>query len=460
VTKTQERIIVGMDVGTTKICTVVGEVGRGAALNVLGVGVAQSHGLAKGMVVDIAETVRSISLSLERAERLSGCKIGSAYVGVAGSHVASLNSRGVVAVSRADRVITQEDVRRAVDAARAISIPTQREVLHVIPRAYVVDGHEGVRDPVGMAGFRLEVETHIVTGAVTALQNLVRCVQRAGIEVDDLVLQPLASSEAALSEQERNLGAVLIDIGGGTTDVAVFIEGSIWHSVVLPVGGSHLTNDLSIVLKVPAEAAERLKVLYGQVLPPPTIHDLFGKPRRKPAPRPSPADDEEGRQLVGVEVIADTEEDAPEPPDAVVDVETFTPGVYQPVSQTLVSQILEARLEQIFGLVSAEIRRSGYEGLLPAGVVLTGGTARLPGVAELAQRVLNMPVRVSVPQGITGLTDTLDSPAYATAVGLALWATRHAGAAHPHAHTAPAGQGRGPNQVVGRVTGWLREFLP
>ncbi len=461
-TKTQERIIVGMDVGTTKICTVVGEVGRGAALNVLGVGVAQSHGLAKGMVVDIAETVRSISLSLERAERLSGCKIGSAYVGVAGSHVASLNSRGVVAVSRADRVITQEDVRRAVDAARAIAIPTQREVLHVIPRAYVVDGHEGVRDPVGMAGFRLEVETHIVTGAVTALQNLVRCVQRAGIEVDDLVLQPLASSEASLSEQERNLGAVLIDIGGGTTEVAVFNEGSIWHSVVLPLGGSHLTNDLSIVLKVPAEAAERLKVLYGQVLPPPTIHDLFGKPRRKVAPRPAPAeDDDDGRQPVGVEVLTDQEEgEPPEPPDAAVDVETFTPGVYQPVSQTLVSQILEARLEQIFGLVAAEIRRSGYEGLLPAGVVLTGGTARLPGVAELAQRVLNMPVRVSVPQGITGLTDTLDSPAYATAVGLALWATRHAGAAHPHAHGAPAGQGRGATQVVGRVTGWLREFLP
>ncbi len=458
--KTQERIIVGMDVGTTKICTVVGEVGRGSALNVLGVGVAQSHGLSKGMVVDIAETVRSISLSLERAERLSGCKIGSAYVGVAGSHVASLNSRGVVAVSRADRVITQEDVRRAVDAARAIAIPPQREVLHVIPRAYVVDGHEGVRDPVGMAGFRLEVETHIVTGAVTALQNLVRCVQRAGIEVDDLVLQPLASSEASLSEQERNLGAVLIDLGGGTTDVAVFIEGSIWHSVVLPVGGHHLTNDLSIVLKVPAEAAERLKVLYGQVLPPPTIQDLFGKGRRKPVPRPAPADDDEGRQPGGVEVLTEAHDDPLEPPDPVVDVETFTPGVYQSVSQTLVSQILEARLEQIFGLVAAEIRRSGYEGLLPAGVVLTGGTARLPGIAELAQRVLNMPVRVSVPQGITGLIDTLDNPAYATSVGLALWATRHAGAAHGNAHTAPTGPSRGGTQVMGRVTGWLREFLP
>ena len=322
-------------------------------------------------------------------------------------------------------------------------------MLHVIPRAYVVDGHEGVRDPVGMAGFRLEVETHIVTGAVTALQNLVRCVQRAGIEVDDLVLQPLASSEAALSEQERNLGVVLVDIGGGTTDVAVFIEGSIWHSVVLPVGGSHLTNDLSIVLKVPAEAAERLKVLYGQVLPAAddrtTCSARLAPQSRCRRPRCRRA--EEGRQPVQVRSADRRGTRTPrEPPDAVVDVETFTPGLYQPVSQTLVSQILEARLEQIFGLVAAEIRRSGYEGLLPAGVVLTGGTARLPGIAELAQRVLNMPVRVSVPQGITGLTDTLDSPAYATAVGPGPLATRHAGAAMPTPHTAPAGQGRGANQ--------------
>jgi cell division protein FtsA len=462
VAKNQERIVVGMDIGTTKICTVVGEIGRGAALNVLGVGVAQSRGLAKGMVVDITETVRSISLSLERAERLSGCKIGSAYVGVAGSHVSSLNSRGVVAVSRADRVITHDDVQRAIDAARAVTIPTQREVLHVIPRSYIVDGHEGVRDPVGMAGFRLEVETHIATGAVTALQNLVRCVQRAGIEVDDLVLQPLASSEAALSEQERNLGVVLVDIGGGTTDVAIFIEGSIWHTVVLPVGGSHLTNDLSIVLKVPAEAAERLKVLYGQILPPPTLDTLFAGARRKPAPaRPPPAadGDGDGRTPVQVEVAAEEEEAPPdEPPEDYLEVETFTPGVYQQVSQTLVSQILEARLEQVFGLVAAEIRRSGYDGLLPAGVVLTGGTARLPGVAELAQRVLQMPVRVSVPQGITGLTDTLDSPAYATSVGLALWATRHSGGG-PHRPTAPAGPARA-GRAVGRLTGWLREFLP
>jgi cell division protein FtsA len=449
-----------MDIGTTKICTVVGEVGRGSALNVLGVGVAQSHGLAKGMVVDIAETVRSISLSLERAERLSGCKIGSAYVGVAGSHVSSLNSRGVVAVSRNDRVITHEDVHRAIEAARAVAIPAQREVLHVIPRSYVVDGHEGVRDPIGMAGFRLEVETHIATGAVTALQNLVRCVQRAGIEVDDLVLQPLASSEAALSEQERNLGVVLVDIGGGTTDMAVFIEGSIWHTVVMPVGGGHLTNDLSIVLKVPAEAAERLKVLYGQTLPLPTIDTLFDGSWRKGAPAARPATDDEGRQRVQVEIDADEEAPPPAPPDTYLEVETFTPGVYQQVSQTLVSQVLEARLEQVFGMVAAEIRRSGYDGLLPAGVVLTGGTARLPGIAELAQRVLNMPVRVSVPQGITGLTDTLDSPAYATSVGLALWASRHTGGTHLHASTAPSGPSRGANQAMGRLTGWLREFLP
>src|SRR4051794_34598180 len=217
-----------MDIGTTKICTVVAEVGRGPEINVLGAGIADSQGLSKGMVVDVAATVRAIAHSVERAERLSGCKIGSAYVGVGGNHAASLNSRGTVAVSRVDRLITHEDVQRAVEAARAMAIPPQREVLHVIPRTFVVDGHEGVRDPLGMAGFRLEVETHIVTGGVTALQNVMRCVQRAGVEVDDLVLQPLASAEAVLTEHEKQLGVVVVDIGGGTTDVAVFIEGSVW----------------------------------------------------------------------------------------------------------------------------------------------------------------------------------------------------------------------------------------
>ena len=472
--KNQERIIVGIDVGTTKVCTVVGEVGRGPEVNVLGAGIAPSAGLSKGMIVDIPETVRSIALSIERAERLSGCKIGSAFVGVAGNHIASLNSRGVVAVSRNDRVITSEDVTRAVDAARAIAIPQQREVLHVIPRSYVVDGHEGVREPLGMAGFRLEVETHIVTGAVTALQNLVRCVQRTGVEVDDLVLQPLASAEAVLTEPEKNLGVVLVDIGGGTCDIAIFIEGSIWHTVVLPVGGNHLTNDLSIVLKVPFDAAERLKVTHGVVAPARPPRDMFGNGHHaiKPtAPLPAeerPAEIAAGptvRPQVQTELLKILDDVAPEEPpddDELIEVETFEAGRTVRISRNLVTRILEARAEQIFGLVAAEIKRSGYDGLLPAGIVLTGGAARLPGMAEAAARVLKMPVRISVPQGMTGLTDTLDSPAYATSVGLALWATRHSGAsghtsqlplstAHPRPDS---------NPFYGRLRGFLREFLP
>jgi cell division protein FtsA len=474
--KNQERIIVGMDVGTTKICTVVGEVGRGPEVNILGAGIAPSQGLSKGMIVDIPQTVRSIALSIERAERLSGCKIGSAYVGVAGNHIASLNSRGVVAVSRGDRVITNEDVTRAVDAARAIAIPQQREVLHVIPRSYVVDGHEGVHDPLGMAGFRLEVETHIVTGAVTALQNLVRCVQRTGIEVDDLVLQPLASAEAVLTEPEKNLGVVLVDIGGGTTDIAIFIEGSIWHTVVLPVGGNYLSNDLSIVLKVPFEGAERLKLAHGVVAPPPGVRDLYAR-RRPVAPPAVPlagadriaAEDGYGAAAQGhpvqtelLRILDDVEPEYEYDDDEVIEVETFEVGRTDRISRNLVTRILEARVEQIFGLVAAEIKRSGYDGLLPAGIVLTGGAARLPGIADVAARVLHMPVRISVPQGMTGLTDTLDSPAYATSVGLALWATRHSGASgHTPQHALSPGQPRERgNEFYGRLRGFLREFLP
>ncbi|MGI8588428.1 MAG: cell division protein FtsA [Chloroflexia bacterium] len=468
--KNQERIVVGLDAGTTKICTVVGEVGRGPEINILGVGVAPSEGLIKGMVVDIPQAVRSISLSIERAERLSGCKIGSAYVGVAGNHISSLNSRGVVAVSRSDKVITADDVGRAVDAARAVAIPEQREVLHVIPRSYTVDGHEGVRDPIGMAGFRLEVETHIVTGAAAAMQNLVRCVQRTGIEVDDLVLQSLASAEAVLTPPEQNLGVVLVDIGGGTTDIAIYIEGSIWHTVVLPVGGNHLTNDLSIVLKVPHDAAERLKLSQGCVAPPNRLRELYGSRSRASRPSTPVAEgqpEEGGRQPnpVQTELLRILDDAAPETDDyddELIEVETFEAGRSVRISRNLVTRILEARVEQICEMVAAEIKRSGYDGLLPAGVVLTGGTAKLPGIAEHASRELKMPVRISVPQGMTGLTETLDSPAYAAGVGLSLWAVRHAGAS---GHNSPyplssAHSGTGDNPLLGRVRGFLREFLP
>src|SRR3712207_553821 len=254
------RTVVGIDVGTTKICTMVAEVREDARVNILGVGVTPSKGLDKGVVVNIDEAVSAISTSVEKAERTSVYRIGTAYVGIAGRHISSLNSRGVVAISRPDHEISRADVERAVESAQAVAIPTQREVIHVIPRAYIVDGHENIRDPVGMSGYRLEVETHIVSGEVMAIQNLIKSVERAGVEIDDLVLQPLASAEAVLSQEDKERGVVLVDIGGGTTDIAIFVHGSIWHSIVLPIGGNHFTNDLVYVLHTPPHTAEYLKI--------------------------------------------------------------------------------------------------------------------------------------------------------------------------------------------------------
>ncbi|MCL5958046.1 MAG: cell division protein FtsA [Chloroflexi bacterium] len=413
----RDRTIVAIDVGTTKICTLVGEVGKDDNVSVLGVGVAPSKGLSKGVVVNIEEAVGAIASSVERAERLSGFKIGSAYVGIAGGHISSLNSRGVIAISRTDRDITPEDVGRAVEAARAIAIPAQREIIHVIPRAFIVDGQDGVRDPIGMSGFRLEVETHIVTGAVTSVHNLIKCVQKVGAEIDELVLQPLASSEAALTDAEKDLGVVLVDIGGGTTDIAIFIEGSIWHTVVLPVAGNHLTNDIATVCRIPFDAGERLKIEHGQAMA------EYG-----PASR----------------------ED-----DDFVEVDGFETGSQQAVSKQLLSEIIQARMHQLFSLVLEEIKRSGYDGMLPAGVVLTGGSAQLTGIAEAARSVLQMPVRIGAPRKVSGMAETLGHPAYATSVGLLHWGARHG---RPIRTTARSSQEA--SAVYGRFKGWLREFLP
>src|SRR5215210_1774513 len=384
------RTIVGIDVGTTKVCTIVAQVQDNGRANVLGVGLTPSKGLDKGVVVNIDDAVNAIATSVEKAERLSGYRIGTAFVGVAGRHISSLNSRGVVAVARSDHEITRNDIARAVEAAQSVAIPTQREVIHVIPRAYVVDGHEGIRDPIGMSGFRLEVETHIVTGEVMAIQNLIKSVQRAGVEIDDLVLQPLASGEAVLTADDKDRGVVLVDIGGGTTDIAVFVQGGIWHSVVLPLGGNHLTNDLVYVLHTPHNTAEYLKLKYGQAI------------AREP---------EEG------------EEDA-------IDTESFAPGERQQISRYYLNQIIQARVEQILDLVGNEIRRSGYEGLLPAGIVLTGGSAQLPGVDELAREMLGLPVRIGIPANLTGLAEAVDAPPYATGVGLVRWGVTK-GLRHP-----------------------------
>ena len=378
-----ERTIVGIDVGTTKVCTLIGEVDDADNLCIVGVGVAPAHGLSKGVVVNVDEASKSIAASIEKAERVSGYAIESAYLGLAGKHISSLNSRGVVAVGRGERCITEDDIARAIEAAQAIAVPHNREIVHVIPRNFTLDGQEGVRDPVGMVGFRLEVEAHIVTGAVASIRNLVQCVENAGVTVNDLILQPLASSEAVLTAEERETGVVLVDAGGGTTDVAIFVNGSIWHSVVLPVGGNNLTNDLAVGLRTPFATAEDLKIKYGHALP---------------------------------ESVD---------PDEMIDVAAFGEGELQSVPRRELSLILEARVEEVFALVLNEIKRSGYEGLLPAGLVLTGGTTELPGFKELGREMLQLPVRVGRVRNIGGLVDAVSGPAYATAVGLLLWGLRH-----------------------------------
>lgn len=378
-----ERTVVGIDVGTTKVCTLIGELDEEDRLCILGVGVAPSQGLSKGVVVNVDEATKAIAASIEKAERVSGYTIESAYLGLAGKHIASFNSRGVVAVGRGERYITEDDIARALEAAQAIAVPHNQQIVHIIPRSFTLDGQEGVRDPVGMAGFRLEVEAHIVTGAVAAIRNLVQCVENNGIQVNDLVLQPLASSEAVLTPEEREIGVVLVDAGGGTTDVAIFVDGGICHSVVLPVGGNNLTNDLAVGLRTPFNTAEALKIKYGHVLP---------------------------------EAID---------PQEMVEVAAFGEGESQAIPRLELVQILEARAEEMFAMVQQEIKRSGYEGLLPAGVVLTGGTADLPGFKELGREMLQLPVRIGRVRNIGGLVDAVSAPAYATAVGLLLWGVRH-----------------------------------
>ena len=378
-----EKTIVSIDVGTTKICTLIGEVDEANNLCIVGVGVAPAHGLSKGVVVGVEEASRSIADSIERAERVSGYQIESAYVGLAGKHISSLNSRGVVAVGRGERRVTEDDTARALEAAQAIAVPHNREIVHVIPRSYTLDGVSGVHDPVGMVGFRLEVEAHIVTGAEAAMRNLAQCIEKAEVEVNDLILQPLASAEAVLTPEERHTGVALVDAGGGTTDVAIFVEGSIWHSVVLPVGGNNLTNDLSVGLRTSFAVAEDLKIKYGHVLP----------------------------ELVD--------------PEDFVEVPAFGGGKPQSVSRRQMVLILEARAEEMYAMIMNEIKRSGYEGLLPAGLVLTGGSADLRGFAELGREMLQLPVRVGRVRNVSGLTDAVSSPAYATAVGLLQWGLRY-----------------------------------
>ena len=411
---TEPRTIVGIDVGTTKICTLVGELYEDGQLRIIGVGVAPSRGLHKGVVVNVNEATEAISASVQKAERISGYQITSAYVGVGGGHVTAINSRGVVGISRSARGISQFDIDRALDAARAIAIPHNREIIHAIPRGYIVDDQEGVKDPIGMQGIRLEVEVHIVTGASTSVSNLVKCVRAAEVEIDDLILQSLASGEAILKESEREMGVVLADIGGGTTDVAIFIEGSIWHTIVLGTGGEHLTHDVAVGLRTPFDTAEELKIKYGHAIP---------------------------RSLAT---------------DELIEVSSFGNGARQSVSRLQLSEVIEARAEEILMLVLREVKRSGYDGLLAAGLVMCGGSAELSGFKDLGQQILQVPVRVGRPHDLQGLTDVLESPAYATAVGLLLWGMRQ----RPTAEQEPSRVVRIPGELWPRIRDWFRAFLP
>ena len=409
-----ERTIVGIDVGTTKVCTLIGEVDKDEQVSVVGVGVAPSHGLTKGVVVNVEEATKSITASIEKAERVSGYRIEAAYLGLAGKHISSVNSKGVVAVGRGERYITEDDVARAVEAAQAIAVPHGREIIHVLPRCYVLDGQEGVRDPVGMMGFRLEVEVHIVTGAVPSIRNLVQCVESAHVSVNELVLQPLASAEAVLTPEERETGVALVDAGGGTTDVAILAEGAICHSAVLPVGGNNLTNDVAVGLRTPFDIAEQLKLKYGHALP---------------------------------EMID---------PAEMIDVAAFGEAEVTTIPRRELVGVLEARCEEICALVQEEIKRSGYEGLLPAGLVLTGGTAELPGFKELASEVLQMPVRIGRARSVGGLADAVSNPSYATAVGLLQWGLRYGA---PEKRPQKKGDSRF-SELLKRFKEGLRALLP
>jgi len=408
-----DETIASIDVGTTKVCTLVGETSELGGMRIVGVGVSPSRGLRKGIVVNATEAAEAIVASVERAERISGYHITQAYVGIAGAHIASLNSRGVVGIPHGSRGIADEDVTRALDASQAISIPEHHEVLHIIPRGFSIDGQEGVSDPRGMYGARLEVEAHIVTGSTLSVQNLVKCVNSLNVDVDQLVLSPLAAGEAVLTDTERAMGVALADIGGGTTDIAIFIEGSVWHTAILPVGGHHLTNDVAICLRTPFDEAEELKRKHGHACPD--------------------------------QVSADEQ----------LDIAAFGEEASQRITRRQLAQVLHARAHEIANLVLQEIKRSGYDGLLPAGVVLCGGASELRGICDVFRDVIGLPVRVGRPHDLQGLVDVLTAPAYATSVGLLLWGQDQGSIVRPSS-SAPALTGR----VAGRLGTWLRNLLP
>ena len=375
--RVDKNLIVGLDIGTSKVVAIVGEINEQGELEVIGIGTHPSRGLKKGVVVNIESTVQSIQRAVEEAELMADCEVHSVYAGIAGSHVKSLNSHGIVAIR--DKEVMASDVERAIDSARAVAIPADQKILHVLPQEFVIDGQEGIKEPIGMSGVRLEAKVHMVTGAASAAQNIVKCVQRCGLEVDDVVLEQLASSYSVLTEDEKELGVCLVDIGGGTTDIALFFGGAIQHTAVIPIAGDQVTNDIAVSMRTPTQYAEEIKIMYACAL----------------------------SQLAN--------------PDETIEVPSVGDRPPRRLARQTLAEIVEPRYEELFSLVSEELRRSGFEQFIAAGIVITGGTSKMEGAVELAEEVFHMPVRLGVPQHVFGLADVVRNPIHATGVGLLLY---------------------------------------
>jgi len=411
--RNREHIIVGLDIGTTKICALAAEADSGEPLNIVGFGQAPSEGINKGVVVNIEKTVRSIQRAVRECELMSGTQIKTVFAGIAGQHIRGINSHGMVTVQH-NRTVTEEDIRRVIEAAQAITIPNDREVLHILPQEFIVDDQDAVQNPLGMTGIRLEVNVHIVTCAATHGQNIVKCCNLAGLDVLDIVLEPMASAQAVLSQDERELGVVLVDIGGGTADIAIYSSGSIVHTSVLPVGGNHLTRDIALGLSTPLEEAESLKHKHGvaQV------------------------------KLVGT--------------DETIQVPSVGGRKSRTLDKRLMAEVVEPRMREIFELVGRSLDESGYRNVIASGAVITGGTSMLPGADDLAQEILCLPVRVGFPENITGLNEMVNSPMYATGVGLLRYALNSAGMSHSPALHAEQGL---LNRMSRRMKEWVNEYL-
>jgi cell division protein FtsA len=405
----RENLIVGLDIGTTKICAIVGAM-TDEGLDVVGIGTSPSRGLRKGVVINIESTVNAIRKAIQEAELMAGCEIKSVFAGIAGGHIKGINSQGVIAIK--NREVTTEDVRRVIDAAKALAIPMDREVIHILPQEFIIDDQDGIKEPLGMSGVRLEARVHIVTGAVASAQNIIKSCNKAGVDVGDIVLEQLASSEAVLTPDEKDLGVALVDIGGGTTDIAIFVDGAIKHTSVLSLGGNHLTNDIAVGLRTPTAEAEKIKQVSGCCLA-----SMVGK-------------------------------------DETIEVPSVGGREPRILSRQLLAEILEPRVEEIFTLVNREIVKSGFEDLIASGVVLTGGSAILPGMPELAEQIFDLPVRRGTPTDIGGLTDVVNSPIYATGVGLVKYGSRNM-----QTRNFVIGQENLFDRVTRRMKEWFGEFF-